>query len=226
MSEWKRCNLYQNHASFCVSSSSVSKLGMSFLLLWAFCLCIALALPTVLLGQVDIWVFFTTKLLWWSSDFPSACMKWKAYQDLPIESQQNVYLWYQWAYAFFEFVHFQLDCLVAQEKKKLGKISNIAVLTAKKWTFFQRETPTFLFLLPARNYPRSLSLESTRITDWASREFELTLQNFLLWCGAVLPLYLLLTQFFYSKTWKSFPLEGFIIVCFGGEQRFSNSVEL
>lgn len=54
MSEWKRCNLCQNQASFSVSSSNVSKVEMSLLLLWAFCLCIALALPTVLLGQADI----------------------------------------------------------------------------------------------------------------------------------------------------------------------------
>lgn len=114
MSEWKRCNLCQNQASFSVSSSNVSKVEMSLLLLWAFCLCIALALPTVLLGQADIWVFLTTKLLWWSSDFPSACRKCKVYQDLPIKSQQNVHLWYQWACALLEFVHFQLDCLVAQ----------------------------------------------------------------------------------------------------------------
>lgn len=162
MSKWKRCNLYQNQASSSVSSSSISKVRMSFLLLWAFCLCMALALPTVLLGQVDIWLFFTTKLLWWSSDFSSACMKWKAYQDLPIESQQNVHLWYQWAYAFLEFVHFQLDVILLFSQQ-----------TSK--CFFSERNPLFFFFLSARNYLHLLSPGSAAITDWGSSEFELTL---------------------------------------------------
>lgn len=182
----------------------------------------------ILFGRVDIWVFFIRKLLWRSSDFSSACMIWKAYQDVPVESQQNVLLWYQWSCAFWDLIIFNQIALCYNKrlKKKNQKIYVILLFVQKKnWNLFRENPPTFLSL-PARYYQHSLSPGSACITDRASSEFKLSLQSFSLRCRTALSLHLLLTQLFYRKTWKLFPLEWCIIVCFWGELRFSNSVQL
>lgn len=99
----------------------------------------------ILLGRVDIWVFFIRKLLWRSSDFSSACMKWKAYQDVPVESQQNVLLWHQWSCAFWDLIIFNhfASCYNKRYKKKSENLCNIAVRTEKELKSFQREPPHF-----------------------------------------------------------------------------------
>lgn len=160
----------------------------------------------VLLGRADISVFFTTKLLWRSSYFPSACVKWKTYQDLAIKSQQSIPLWYQWACILFWNLSIFNHVALWYNKRSQKNYVILMFLQKRGENLFRETPPDFLLPLPKALPAFAVTCKCT--ADGANSEFKLALQSFSLRCRAALSLHLLLTQLFYRKIWKSFLWRG------------------
>lgn len=118
----------------------------------------------VLLGRADISVFFTTKLLWRSSYFPSACVKWKTYQDLAIKSQQSIPLWYQWACILFWNLSI-FNHVALWYNKRSQKNYVILMFLQKRGENLFRETPPTSFSRSPRHYQHLLSPASALLTE-------------------------------------------------------------
>lgn len=175
----------------------------------------------VLLGQVGIRVFFAIKLLWWSSDFLSACMKWKAYEACACWVTAKCPSLILAGMCFFGNCPFLYQITLGYSKKKIR--SKYVMLLFSQWTSecLFRGTPHFP--LPSQQEQPSFTV-TWKCAEPA--ESSSSFCSFLLGYTTAQSLYLLLTQFLYSKAWKLLWLEEHIIVCFWGEQRFSNSVQL